>query len=207
MHAGSMTGGKVHPHACGENAVLVRLYLQGHGPPPRVWGKRLLILLNPASTRSTPTRVGKTELGSERVSNGSVHPHACGENDVYGDAPNAPTGPPPRVWGKLAASPEAGDGWRSTPTRVGKTSDLVFLQTLHTVHPHACGENLVAHPGVGKFGRSTPTRVGKTYSRAWTHGYAHGPPPRVWGKQIRLELCRADSRSTPTRVGKTIRGS
>ncbi len=52
---------EVHPHACGENAAHHFLPLFCGGPPPRVWGKRLLESTSPQRMRSTPTRVGKTK--------------------------------------------------------------------------------------------------------------------------------------------------
>ena len=90
------------------------------GPPPRVWGKRhkrgpcpRAIRSTPTRVgktcqktprrpawRSTPTRVGKTRSPGEPKNIPSVHPHACGENDVLKCAHCSKSGPPPRVWGK-----------------------------------------------------------------------------------------------------------
>ena len=157
--------------------------------------------------RSTPTRVGKTYAPYMII--------------------QAPSGPPPRVWGKRIPARCLGQGVRSTPTRVGKTHqniDILFFprrstptrvgktptvahtSCTHTVHPHACGENCVG-------------------SR-WA-GWGNGPPPRVWGKPMTalapaskravhphacgengqtFRLANGTNRSTPTRVGKTIGG-
>ena len=111
-----------------------------------------------------------------------VHPHACGENHfmrIYN--PESP-GPPPRVWGKLGIMGLLVSAMRSTPTRVGKTRTLYTLSLYHTVHPHACGENV----------------LGQKFPALQT-----GPPPRVWGKLLAdYKRLRAEG-STPTRVGKT----
>jgi len=155
----------VHPHACGENGWRA------------AWAAQ--------ARRFTPTRVGKTDVGT-----------------LY---PNMYFGSPPRVWGKLGGSTAPhGPVRRFTPTRVGKTygcgwhgdvvdgspprvwgkllPETIFRQEYLAVHPHACGEN-------GSFSLSKD--------------HSDGSPPRVWGKRRRRRLCRVVSRFTPTRVGKT----
>ncbi len=136
----------VHPHACGENDTACKRGMvcigppprvwgkpdrdyfidRRYGPPPRVWGKHVCVSHGDRCPRSTPTRVGKT---IRRVSGGwcvSVHPHACGENGApYARVPSS-LGPPPRVWGKRWSDRDAGDIFRSTPTRVGKTDAVRF---------------------------------------------------------------------------------
>ena len=74
----------VHPHAGGENTLLIAL---------------LVALLG-----FTPTRVGKTlvRLGYAVVS--TVHPHAGGENVAGIAALVAGLGSPPRGWGKLPSN-------------------------------------------------------------------------------------------------------
>ena len=92
----------VHPHACGENTVPIVLTSFQFGPPPRVWGKPLVI-------SSQNMRI-------------TVHPHACGENAAVKRSKLFVNGPPPRVWGKHLCLPSLPLLFRSTPTRVGKTS-------------------------------------------------------------------------------------
>ena len=53
----------VHPHARGENALEWLVFIIHHGPPPRPWGKQLLVVLLDTCPRSTPTPVGKTHIG------------------------------------------------------------------------------------------------------------------------------------------------
>ena len=50
----------VHPHACGENALICSSALRTAGSSPRMWGKRI---------NHRP-----------RIQANPVHPHACGEN-------------------------------------------------------------------------------------------------------------------------------
>ena len=94
----------VHPHACGENGSIAHPVPLILGPPPRVWGKHEQPGVRRVARRSTPTRVGKTQVSSMYCQYGF--------------------GPPPRVWGKPARHPDCQPGQRSTPTRVGKTCAL-----------------------------------------------------------------------------------
>ena len=91
----------VHPHACGENGTFAAMSTGPIGPPPRVWGKRSSPPETDATKRSTPTRVGKTRMVVPSARRPSVHPHACGENQVKQYGSGNISGPPPRVWGKL----------------------------------------------------------------------------------------------------------
>ena len=70
----------VHPHACGENGRETQSSVDPVGPPPRVWGKRVIADI-----------VCRDIL---------VHPHACGENKTPLLPYACTSGPPPRVWGK-----------------------------------------------------------------------------------------------------------
>ena len=111
----------VHPHACGENDSGYYLDRFDNGPPPRVWGKRTTKMNKSSLSWSTPTRVGKTLHDAPNDEMTAVHPHACGENVVWGALPPPPPGPPPRVWGKRICAGDRRRTERSTPTRVGKT--------------------------------------------------------------------------------------
>ncbi len=71
--------------------------------------------------RFTPTCVGKT---AENITK-SI----------------APTGSPPRVWGKPHFEVKALNWMRFTPTCVGKTVKELLNEFRPAVHPHVCGEN------------------------------------------------------------------
>ena len=153
----------------------------------------------------------------------AVHPHACGENIKCGTPCPSPGGSPPRVWGKRGYNETQTNVSRFTPTRVGKTSPMMWRVAVVTVHPHACGENIPGHGYVtawdgspprvwGKLdrvrsahpsARFTPTRVGKTVAPCSKEVVEPGSPPRVWGKLPRLPAAGGGDRFTPTRVGKT----
>ena len=132
----------VHPHVCGENAVAYlttrnvtrftptcvgktctarEIWAKVTGSPPRVWGKRIVILW---SVIPLP-----------------VHPHVCGENFLFAGQGLGQGGSPPRVWGKLLHSHSPPPASRFTPTCVGKTLPESIEITRLSVHPHVCGEN------------------------------------------------------------------
>ena len=158
----SHAGKPDHPHACGENAVVVHAIRSKHGPSPRVWGKRRDHLQPAVMRRTIPTRVGKTETVFLWWPNKPDHPHACGENVSVRAVPAMVLGPSPRVWGKPILDFCRSCFSRTIPTRVGKTCADDFAQWDGADHPHACGEN--------------PQREEYTSDE-------YGPSPRVWGKR------------------------
>src|SRR5690348_16401587 len=72
-------------------------------------------------------------------------------------------GPPPPAWGKLEWQTVRHRRRRSTPTRVGKTSNPLSLRCHPAVHPHPRGEN----HGLLRFALLDV-----------------GPPPPAWGKHL-----------------------
>ncbi len=154
-----------------------------NGPSPRVWGKRPPQPHRPGPRRSIPTRVGKTDMTTAAILFISVHPHACGENGIGEQIAQQLAGPSPRVWGKRPYGEVIGYLLRSIPTRVGKTIASRCGLTPQSVHPHACGENVLVAVGLAN---------------------ADGPSPRVWGKPQQISEAYSCTRSIPTRVGKTL---
>ncbi len=161
----------VHPHARGENGPGSCRPRRGFGPPPRAWGKLSASHSQPDQRRSTPTRVGKTLLGTRQVAACLLHPHARGENIRRFTSYCTISGPPPRAWGKRSTGKARSRYRRSTPTRVGKTKNEICCHCQQTVHPHARGENVTQKRDEFLEIRSTPTRVGKTLHRVITRQY------------------------------------
>ncbi len=91
--------------------------------------------------RFTPTGVGKTGATSTPTVRTKVHPHRCGENKIAATGKIAGEGSPPQVWGKRTADERAFASYRFTPTGVGKTGGVKFVDGRSQVHPHRCGEN------------------------------------------------------------------
>ncbi len=175
----------VHPHARGENFNDPMTTSTRSGSPPRAWGKRRNLAGVEHELRFTPTRVGKTNLLPVIMGAKTVHPHARGENSASRASVRMVRGSPPRAWGKQVGPVPLVHERRFTPTRVGKTMELVVRSQRPTVHPHARGENSTPRPNR----KLTP-----------------GSPPRAWGKRLHWDGEEANRRFTPTRVGKTWLG-
>jgi len=73
-------------------------------------------------------------------------------------------GPSPRVWGIRLLWRNSVLCFRSIPTRVGNTLNILLFSLSISVHPHACGEYFV-------FSNLTLE--------------ISGPSPRVWGIRLR----------------------
>ncbi len=130
----------VHPHACGEYAMLSARFSLISGSSPRVWGIRIHISLPLFPLRFIPTRVGNTRFLSVMARSKSVHPHACGEYGIQCDATDDEIGSSPRVWGILGGLAIGLGRGRFIPTRVGNTEVRYKSVQRGSVHPHACGE-------------------------------------------------------------------
>ena len=192
----------VHPHACGENCIMMTvLQCQSRYTPTPV-GKTWLMVrgyqnvaVHPhacgenarldrhkvVDDRYTPTPVGKTSPPKDPHPERAVHPHACGENSKNSSPVISTLGTPPRLWGKLSHAAHSFPQLRYTPTPVGKTKPANIKSCAGTVHPHACGENP---------------------SNRHHRKICRGTPPRLWGKLDRSVLFVAPKRYTPTPVGK-----
>ncbi len=112
--------------------------------------------------RFTPTRVGTTPRRAARVLSRTVHPHACGDDQILDRRENSGVGSPPRVWGRPLADLRSALPSRFTPTRVGTTKGKGAKYAGDNGSPprvwgrHRYGE---AAPRAKRF---TPTRVGTT---------------------------------------------
>ena len=158
----------------------------------------------------------------------SVHPHACGDNTKFSGEPPSPRGSPPRVWGQRGHVRDQPVPPRFTPTRVGTTrTELGEAQNLTgspprvwgqrwygclggvcgSVHPHACGDNLITVSWALYNRWFTPTRVGTTMTSGMMTAVTAGSPPRVWGQRRGLYRDHLQVRFTPTRVGTTEGGT
>ena len=95
-------------------------------------------------------------------------------------------GSSPRVRGKRTARSHARANRRLIPARAGKTHVQFPLQTQHSAHPRACGENFIPV-------QLTCFRLGSS--------------PRVRGKHTQCIFCTVQTWLIPARAGKTQRGA
>ncbi len=178
-HRGARTD---HPHARGENVIIVFIFSVVSGPSPRAWGELPEDSVIDHAGRTIPTRVGRTSGRLPICSQITDHPHARGENDVGNRGGQERHGPSPRAWGELSASRVASAAVRTIPTRVGRTTWEIVAAKRDTDHPHARGENWILFQHSSRRG---------------------GPSPRAWGEHIRCAGIHNDRRTIPTRVGRT----
>src|SRR5689334_20786503 len=112
------------------------IFVRSVGPPPHAWGNRLNPKCHRECWRSTPTRVGRSPLGTNLVRFLAVHPHTRGEIFFVVVAIYTPSGPPPHAWGNPLPRLLAHGLRRSTPTRVGKSPPILGKSGPSPVHPH-----------------------------------------------------------------------
>ena len=176
----------VHPHACGEYDLGLRVPRHGHGSSPRVWGIQNASCVSWGCQRFIPTRVGNTTNILPKPSGTTVHPHACGEYSAARLMARCKHGSSPRVWGIQKRCRHPGRIRRFIPTRVGNTRPGWAARPATPVHPHACGEYQIS---------------------TLQKDVSSGSSPRVWGIHDWNGWTYADLRFIPTRVGNTATGS
>ena len=131
----------VHPHACGGNCFQLPTKRSASGSSPRMWGKFVLDFLIVGVFRFIPTHVGEIPLVKEWA------------DMVLGSSP--------RMWGKCCREVLSIASIRFIPTHVGEIIMYCASSTTMTVHPHACGGNLLI--------------IGFC-------SFVIGSSPRMWGK-------------------------
>ena len=112
----------VHPHVCGDNVIEAMPAVPFHGSPPRVWGQFPLRVEFLRDDRFTPTCVGTIHANLSSYILLSVHPHVCGDNEIFTGDQQLITGSPPRVWGQCGHRQTDFLESRFTPTCVGTIS-------------------------------------------------------------------------------------
>ena len=110
-----------HPHARGEDHDPQRHVLFQIETPPRTWGRRFCPLPCPPRSRNTPTHVGKTPEGEDKIGIAWKHPHARGEDKPNRPLPALQRETPPRTWGRPSYRGRVSTSLGNTPTHVGKT--------------------------------------------------------------------------------------
>jgi len=131
----------VHPHACGEHLIPKRSMPWMIGSSPRMWGTLKAGCPKDGIVRFIPTHVGNTDEIRMSEFLFSVHPHACGEHSSHSSRVRSSAGSSPRMWGTRSNMNLVMLSTRFIPTHVGNTPGDAATSTIHTVHPHACGEH------------------------------------------------------------------
>ncbi|STB64595.1 Domain of uncharacterised function (DUF2825) [Chromobacterium violaceum] len=176
-------GTAVHPHACGEHALVYLRRAHNTGSSPRMWGTHAALAGQDIANRFIPTHVGNTPLVVGQTGADTVHPHACGEHVMENSATPRCSGSSPRMWGTLFRNGSAYPRQRFIPTHVGNTQRHKRMQACFAVHPHACGEHFAAIC-------SSRTMAGSS--------------PRMWGTLKVFQRRDWGVRFIPTHVGNTV---
>ena len=111
----------VHPRACGENSAPGARAEADCGSSPRMRGKRHGVPHRCRGSRFIPAHAGKTRRPRAAPGPPSVHPRACGENDVTPAADKGEAGSSPRMRGKREGAADDDAAHRFIPAHAGKT--------------------------------------------------------------------------------------
>ena len=133
----------VHPHVCGERALLTWGRRRKSGSSPRVWGTVHNLLSKITRCRFIPTCVGNGRRSVSVSVNFPVHPHVCGERVILWYDVCDFHGSSPRVWGTELSIVQEWVELRFIPTCVGNGTRQLLYTLVLWVHPHVCGERSV----------------------------------------------------------------
>ena len=151
--------------------------------PPRMRGKAKNRCRSCPLTRITPACAGKrTCTATRRCGNGN-HPRVCGEKIPLHIRAKVALGSPPRMRGKDGVNDSAQAVTGITPACAGKRDKAGLPFAPVRDHPRVCGE--------------------KT-SASSLFNTAAGSPPRVRGKELRVETCFSHDGITPAYAGKRV---
>ena len=133
--------------------------------------------------RITPACAGKRMVFAGRKSRTWDHPRVCGEKVSSTSPIKCLKGSPPRMRGKVPQPGVEGCRLGITPACAGKSCRLRQLHGAYRDHPRVCGEKKKLSPNFTVY---------------------EGSPPRVRGKELRVETCFSHDGITPAYAGKRV---
>ena len=136
----------------------------------------------PVGPGITPAHAGKSECSSSSSGAPWDHPRTCGEKGCYARPPPHDQGSPPHMRGKGACAFLMYLWMRITPAHAGKSHFVRRCSWLVWDHPRACGEK---HKQMAQL----PSK--------------QGSPPRMRGKDFRLQFHNLKGGITPAHAGKS----
>ena len=170
-----------HPRVCGEDRNILPRVEQIAASPPRMRGRRDLMLYPSHLLSVTPAYAGKTVLIVSTTLLMVSHPRVCGEDRVCASDFRRRNGSPPRMRGRRQRLPPRDRRHGITPAYAGKTKYALRDASRRADHPRVCGERQgLAH----EFQRRS------------------GSPPRVRGALAGVDHRRIFRRITPAYAGK-----
>ena len=191
-----------HPRVCGEKRSAGLGGRDGLGSPPRMRGKDRKDTDDAGIERITPAYAGKRQPDGQRRQLHRDHPRVCGEKTTRRPAPPTPPGSPPRMRGKVTATPANAGATGITPAYAGKRKFKPKKTTDDWDHPRVCGEKYQDKNGNKRTAGITPAYAGKS---AAPHGFRRQikDHPRVCGEKfIVIKFNNVEKGSPPRMRGK-----
>ena len=135
-----VSGGVVHPRACGERADYIGRATWTVGSSPRVRGTVLSSRIMLDMQRFIPARAGNGSFTFSPARGSPVHPRACGERSLPCKMLDSLNGSSPRVRGTGPNDYPIQPLRRFIPARAGNGDLAHHYCNGRSVHPRACGE-------------------------------------------------------------------
>ena len=134
----------VHPRACGEQVAAGGILNGKNGSSPRMRGTATIDTDRNDNTVFIPAHAGNSRSSSLGRIVVPVHPRACGEQWARLIDSASCVGSSPRMRGTGAPSFGLFSGRRFIPAHAGNSSHKIQTGFPQTVHPRACGEQMIA---------------------------------------------------------------
>ena len=139
----------VHPRACGEQERQSCWMPRRSGSSPRMRGTGQRVSGSYAYSRFIPAHAGNRGLNRSSRRPRTVHPRACGEQNVPLFDAKMSRGSSPRMRGTGPAFDPDQEEDRFIPAHAGNSSGATTRSAMRPVHPRACGEQGPGHRAVG----------------------------------------------------------
>ena len=179
----------VHPRACGEQENGTADGGDNVGSSPRMRGTGSRANKRVHSFRFIPAHAGNSLVDVVGLCVKGVHPRACGEQLTAISAAPAITGSSPRMRGTGWRGARGRHGLRFIPAHAGNSLGINRRERLTTVHPRACGEQVMGSitcpecTGSSPRMRGTGSGVGGlAVSPRFIPAHAGNSPPRRCGR-------------------------
>ena len=155
----------VHPRACGEQFIVLDGLGLDDGSSPRMRGTATRTTLQRPSRRFIPAHAGNRATMGSRSGPTTVHPRACGEQEMTKRKITVVSGSSPRMRGTAPAKHPTVAAKRFIPAHAGNRVPPSRSVAMTTVHPRACGEQATGRRLRLHSGRFIPAHAGNSTTR------------------------------------------
>ena len=146
----------VHPRACGEQHRIAGKLRSGDGSSPRLRGTEYRSVRQGRVGRFIPAPAGNSKCDRSVNSPTTVHPRACGEQEIPLRAVSRRYGSSPRLRGTVLPLDHPVMTRRFIPAPAGNSPTRSCPRFAAPVHPRACGEQQLADRLDDGIGGSSP---------------------------------------------------